>query len=560
MRKSDVMKTGVKKAPHRSLFKAMGISDFDLSKPIIGIAHSHNDVIPGHIHLDRIVEAVKWGVLQAGGTPLAFPTIGICDGIAMNHTGMKYSLGSRELIADSVEVMCSAYPFDGLVVVTNCDKITPGMMIAMAKLDIPAILVSGGPMLAGRYDGKKIGLHNVFEAIGEYEAKKIDEDTLLAIENSACPTVGSCSGMYTANTMNCLSEALGLSLPGNGTIPAIDSRRILLAKEAGRKIMELVEKGITPKKILKKESFLNAIAVDMALGGSTNTVLHLTALAFYSEIDIKLDDFNKVSEITPHLATLAPAGGHYIEDLDSAGGIPAVMNELSKKGLIYEGMMTVSLKTIGEIISDAKVKDYGIIRSIDKPVHNTGGLAVLYGNLAPLGGIVKQSAVREEMLHHKGPARVFNSEEEAVEAILGHKIKKGDVVVIRYEGPKGGPGMREMLTPTASIVGMGLDKDVALITDGRFSGATKGASIGHVSPEGYEGGPIALIKDGDIIEIDIPNKKLNVLLSDEELEKRKKEWKKPAPKIKRGYMYRYSQIVSSASYGAVFLNDTYEGG
>lgn len=550
--KSDTVKVGIERAPHRSLFKSMGYTDEELSRPLIGIANSANEIIPGHIHLNKIVEAVKAGVYMAGGTPIEFGTIGVCDGIAMNHIGMKYSLGSRELIADSIEVMAIAHAFDAMVMVPNCDKIVPGMLMAAARLDIPTIVVSGGPMLVGRLGEKEIDLISVFEAVGAVKSGKITEGQVLEIEDNACPTCGSCAGMFTANSMNCLTEAVGMGLPGNGTIPAVMAARIRLAKNAGMSIMRLLEKGITPSAILTEDAFMNALTVDMALGCSTNTVLHLTAIAREAGVHIDLDKINEISKKTPHLCSLSPGGKHHLEDLDRAGGVCAVIKDLSDKGLIMTECMTVTGKTVGENIEPCIVQDRSIIRSTDDPYHKEGGLAVLFGNIAPSGCVVKQSAVDPKMLSHEGPARVFNSEEEAVAAIMGEEIKKGDVIVIRYEGPRGGPGMREMLTPTSAIAGMGLDADVALITDGRFSGGTRGASIGHVSPEAMEGGLIAIVRDGDMISIDIPGKSINLKVSEEEIEKRRSAWKAPEPKITKGYMARYARMVTSASTGAVF--------
>ncbi len=550
--KSDIVKVGIERAPHRSLFKSMGYTNEELRRPLVGIANSANEIVPGHVHLNKIVEAVKAGVYMAGGTPIEFGTIGVCDGIAMNHIGMKYSLGSRELIADSVEVMAIAHAFDALVMVPNCDKIVPGMLMAAARLDIPTIVISGGPMLAGQLGEKKIDLISVFEAVGAVKSGKITEEQVLEIEDNACPTCGSCAGMFTANSMNCLTEAIGMGLPGNGSIPAVMAARIRLAKKAGMKIIDLLEKGITPRKILTEEAFINALTVDMALGCSTNTVLHLTALANEAGVDIDLDKINEISKRTPHLCSLSPGGRHHLEDLDRAGGVCAIMKDLSDKGLITTECMTVTGKTVGENIEPCVVQDRSVIRSTDDPYHKEGGLAVLFGNIAPSGCVVKQSAVDPKMLSHEGPARVFDSEEEAVTAIMGEEIKKGDVIVIRYEGPRGGPGMREMLTPTSAIAGMGLDVDVALITDGRFSGGTRGASIGHVSPEAMEGGLIAIVRDGDMISIDIPGKSINLKVSDEETKKRRSTWKAPGPKITKGYMARYAQMVTSAATGAVF--------
>ncbi len=550
--RSDLMKKGMEKAPHRSLFKACGLTDEEISKPIIGIANSANEIIPGHIHLNTLIDAIKKGIIAAGGTPLEFSTIGVCDGLAMNHTGMKYSLGSRELIADSIEIMATAHPFDGLVLVPNCDKIIPGMIISSVRLDIPAILCSGGPMLAGVHNGVNVALDDVFEAVGKAAKGNITKDELYDLECNACPGAGSCAGLFTANSMNCLSEALGIALPYNGTIPAVMADRVRLAKESGRKIVELVKKKITPKKIITKKAIENALAVDMAIGGSSNTALHIPAIAHYAGIKLTLKDINPVTEKTPHLCTLAPAGNHHLLDLHQAGGIPAVMNELLKHQLIDGSCKTVTGKTAGKNIESCEILNTSVIRTIDKPVHKDGGLAVLTGNIAPDGAIVKQAAVDPSMLRHNGPAVIFKSEESAVKAILSNKIKKGDVIVIMYEGPRGGPGMREMLTPTSVIAGMGLDKDVALITDGRFSGATRGSSIGHISPEAAAGGPIAAIREGDIIEIDIPSKTLNVRLPKEEIRKRLKSWKAPKPNITTGYMSRYARMVSSADRGAVF--------
>lgn len=549
--RSDLMKKGLEKAPHRSLYKAMGYTDEEIAQPIIGVANPANEIIPGHIHLNEIAKAVKAGIRYAGGTPVMFGTIGVCDGIAMHHTGMKYSLASRELIADSIEVMAMAHPFDGLVLVTNCDKITPGMLMAALRINIPAILISGGPMLAGRKNGKKTDVITVFEAVGKVRAGKMNEEELKDLEDVACPGCGSCAGMFTANTMNCLTEALGMGLPGNGTIPAVDARRIRLAKMAGMKVMELVKKDIKPRDIASLNAFRNAIAVDMALGGSTNTVLHLPAIAKEATIELNIDLFSELSKKTPNICSISPAGTDHLEDLDAAGGVPAVMSELSEQNLIHKDALTVTGKTVGENLSGVSVSNPEVIRPLTKAYHKEGGIAILRGNLAPDGAVVKQAAVDERMLTNRGTARVFNSEEEAVESIMDNKIKPGDIVVIRYEGPKGGPGMREMLTATAIIAGMGLDKDVALLTDGRFSGGTRGAAIGHISPEAMEGGLIALVQDGDMIEIDIPGKKLTLKVSDKELEERKKKWQPPEPKIKEGYVYRYSQMVTSASTGAV---------
>jgi dihydroxy-acid dehydratase len=551
---SDAVKKGMDRAPHRALFKAMGYTDKELTRPLIGIASSANEIIPGHIHLDRIVDAVKAGIYMGGGLPIVFGTIGVCDGIAMNHEGMKYSLASRELIADSVEIMAKAHAFDGLVLVPNCDKVVPGMLMAAARLDIPAIVISGGPMLAGRHpekSGEAIDLISVFESVGAVRSGKMSPETLAAVENEACPTCGSCAGMFTANSMNCLTEAIGMALPGNGTIPAVMASRIRLAKETGLQAVQLIEKGITPRRIMSNEAFTNALTVDMALGCSTNTVLHLSAIAREAGEKLDLRKVNEISGRTPNLCCLSPAGKHHLEDLDRAGGIPAVLKELRGAGLIQENCLTVSGRSIGEEIAKSVTKDPEVIRPVSNPYRPEGGLAVLYGNLAPDGSVVKQSAVCREMLRHEGPARVFDSEEEATKAIMERKINKGEVIVIRYEGPKGGPGMREMLTPTSAIAGMGMDAQVALITDGRFSGGTRGASIGHVSPEAMEGGPIAALRDGDTIVIDIPNKKLEAKLADEELKKRLLGWQRPEDKAPRGYLRRYARDVSSAGEGAI---------
>ncbi len=553
--RSDRMKKGLEKAPHRSLFKAMGYTDEEIERPIIGVVNSANEIVPGHIHLDTISEAVKAGIRMAGGTPVEFPTIGVCDGIAMNHEGMKYSLASRELIADSIEVMAIAHPFDGLVLIPNCDKIIPGMLMATLRLNIPAVVVSGGPMLTGHVGEREVDLITVFEGVGAVKAGRITEQELKTLEDNACPGCGSCSGMFTANSMNCLTEALGLGLPGNGTIPAVQAARKRLAKQAGMKAMELVAADIKPRDIATPAAFRNAIAVDMALGCSTNTVLHVPAIAHEAGVDLSLDLFNEISGKAPHLCALSPAGPNHIQDLHAAGGIMAVMKELGKKGLIDETCMTVTGESLGASMQNAAVAGHEVIRPIDNPHHEQGGIAVLRGNLAADGCVVKQSGVAPEMLRSRGTARVFDSEEAAVEDILGGRIKAGDVVVIRYEGPKGGPGMREMLTPTSAIVGMGLDKEVSLITDGRFSGGTKGAAIGHISPEAAEGGLVALVADGDEIEIDIPAKSITLKVDENELEQRRKAWQRPEPKIKSGYVYRYSRMVTSASTGAVFRED-----
>jgi dihydroxy-acid dehydratase len=554
IKRSDLMTKGPERAPHRSLLRADGFTDWELERPIIGIANSFNEIIPGHMHLDKLVDAVKAGIYAAGGTPLVFNTIGICDGIAMNHQGMKYSLPSRELIADTVETMAVAHPFDGLVLLASCDKIIPGMLIAAARLNIPSIFLSGGPMLPGRVDGKDTGLDKVFEAVGRFKSGKLSKEELDKFECAACPGAGSCSGMFTANTMNNLSEALGMSLPYNGSAPAVYAERIWLAKETGYKAVELVKKDLKPLDIMTKDAFHNAIAADMALGGSTNTALHIPAIAYYAGLDLTLRDFDRFTAQVPHLTSIAPAGPHHVVDLFYAGGIPAILAELQKAKLIKEDPQTVYGKSVGETLAEIKagVKDYAIIRSIEKPVHPTGGLAILTGNLAPDGAIVKQAAVAEEMLTHCGPARVFNSEEDAFEAIMDAKIKKGEVIVVRYEGPRGGPGMREMLSPTAALAGMEMDKEVALITDGRFSGASRGAAIGHISPEAAAGGPLAALRDGDMIEIDIPQKALNAQLTDDQIRQRLAELPPFEPKIKTGYLARYARLVSSADRGAVF--------
>ncbi len=553
--RSDVMKKGIEKSPHRSLLKAMGYTSEEIARPLIGIANSANEIIPGHIHLDRISQAVKDGVRMAGGTPIEFSTIGVCDGLAMNHEGMKYSLASRELIADSVEVMARAHPFDALVLIPNCDKIIPGMLMAMLRLNIPALMVSGGPMLTGRWQGKNVHLISVFEGVGQVKAGKMKARDLLDLEEEACPGCGSCAGMFTANSMNCLTEAIGLGLPGNGTIPAVAAARIRLAKQAGVKVMELLAKNIRPRDIATKAAFRNAIAVDMALGCSTNTVLHVPAMAHEARLALPLVLFNQISKKTPHLCNLIPAGPHSLQDLDEAGGIPALMAELTKIKALDTRVLTVTGSSLEQNLKGRAVRNPEVIRPVTSPYHAEGGIAVLYGNLAPEGSVVKQSAVASEMMVHQGPARVYNSEQEAQKAILGKKIRPGDVVVIRYEGPKGGPGMQEMLSPTSAIIGMGLGGEVALITDGRFSGGTQGAAIGHVSPEAAAGGPIALVREGDLIEIDIPGKKLSLRVPEKTLRERRKAWRPPAPKIKSGYAYRYAQLVTSGSTGAVFKED-----
>ncbi|MBP1584733.1 MAG: dihydroxy-acid dehydratase [Lachnospiraceae bacterium] len=549
--RSDSVKVGDAQAPHRSLFNALGFTEEERKRPLIGIVTSYNEIVPGHMNLDKIAEAVKLGVAMAGGTPVLFPAIAVCDGIAMGHIGMKYSLVTRDLIADSTECMAMAHGFDGLVCIPNCDKNVPGLLMAAARVNIPTVFVSGGPMLAGHVHGCKRSLSSMFEAVGSYAAGSITKEELTEFEEKVCPTCGSCSGMYTANSMNCLTEAIGMGLKGNGTIPAVYSERIRLAKHAGMKIMELVEKNIRPRDIMTDKAFKNALTVDMALGCSTNTMLHIPAIAKEAGVELNMEMVNELSAKTPNLCHLAPAGPTYMEDLNEAGGVYAVMNELSKKGLIEEDCMTANGTTIGENIKNVVNKDPEVIRPIDNPYMATGGIAVLKGNLAPDTGVVKQSAVVPEMLVHEGPARVFDCEEDAIAAIKGGKIVAGDVVVIRYEGPKGGPGMREMLNPTSAIAGMGLGSSVALITDGRFSGASRGASIGHVSPEAAVGGPIALVKEGDIISIDIPNRKLDVKVSDEEMEARRKEWTPREPKVNTGYLARYRELVTSGNRGAV---------
>lgn len=549
--KSDAVKKGSQQAPHRSLFNALGMTKEEMERPLVGIVSSYNEIVPGHMNLDKIVNAVKQGVAMAGGTPVVFPAIAVCDGIAMGHIGMKYSLVTRDLIADSTEAMAIAHQFDALVMVPNCDKNVPGLLMAAARINVPTVFVSGGPMMAGHINGHKTSLSSMFEAVGSYAAGKITEEELTEFENKACPTCGSCSGMYTANSMNCLTEALGMGLRGNGTIPAVYSERIRLAKHAGMQVMEMYRKNIRPRDIMTKEAVLNALTVDMALGCSTNSMLHLPAIAHEIGMDFDISFANEISEKTPNLCHLAPAGPTYIEDLNEAGGVYAVMNELNKKGLLHTDCMTVTGKTVGENIKDCVNLNPEVIRPIDNPYSQTGGLAVLKGNLAPDGGVVKRSAVVEEMMVHEGPARVFDCEEDAIAAIKGGKIVEGDVVVIRYEGPKGGPGMREMLNPTSAIAGMGLGSSVALITDGRFSGASRGASIGHVSPEAAVGGPIALIEEGDIISIDIPNLKLKVKVSDEEMQARKAKWQPRQPKVTTGYLARYAAMVTSGNRGAI---------
>lgn len=549
--KSDQVKKGVERAPHRSLFNALGMTEEELDRPLIGVVNSYNEIVPGHMNLDKIAEAVKKGIYLAGGTPVEIPAIAVCDGIAMNHTGMKYSLVTRELICDSTECLANAHQFDGLVMIPNCDKNVPGLLMAAARINVPTIFVSGGPMLAGRrLDGKQTCLSSLFEAVGQYNAGKITAEKLKEFEEKACPTCGSCSGMYTANSMNCLTEVLGMGLKGNGTIPAVYSERIRLAKHVGMQIMELVKKNIKPRDIMTKDAFLNALTVDMALGCSTNSMLHLPAIAYEAGVELNLEIANEISQHTPNLCHLAPAGDTFMEDLNEAGGVYAVMNELDQLGILHTDVLTCTTKTLKENIEGCVNLDPNIIRPVENPYMKTGGIAVLKGNLAPDSCVVKQSAVAQEMLQHKGPARVFDCEEDAIAAIRAGKIVAGDVVVIRYEGPKGGPGMREMLSPTSEIAGMGLDKDVALITDGRFSGATRGASIGHVSPEAAVGGPIGLVKEGDMIEIDIINHRIELLVSDEELEERRKNFKPKLPVVK-GYLKKYASMVTSANTGAV---------
>ncbi len=549
MRSDNVLK-GTQQAPHRSLFHALGLTEEEMNRPLVGIVSSYNEIVPGHMNLDKIVEAVKTGVSMAGGTPVVFPAIAVCDGIAMGHIGMKYSLVTRDLIADSTEAMAMAHQFDALVMVPNCDKNVPGLLMAAARLNIPTVFVSGGPMLAGRVAGCKTSLSSMFEAVGAHAAGKISDEELLEYENKTCPTCGSCSGMYTANSMNCLTEVLGMGLQGNGTIPAVYSERIQLAKHAGMKVMELLEKNIRPRDIMNEKAFMNALTVDMALGCSTNSMLHLPAIAKEAGVELNVDIANEISSRTPNLCHLAPAGHTYIEELNEAGGVYAVMNELNKKNLLYTDIITVTGKTVAENIKDCVNKNPEVIRPIDNPYSVTGGIAVLKGNLAPDSGVVKQSAVVPEMMVHEGPARVFDCEEDAIAAIKGGKIVAGDVVVIRYEGPKGGPGMREMLNPTSAIAGMGLGSSVALITDGRFSGASRGASIGHVCPEAAVGGPIALVEEGDIIKINIPEHKLEVAVSDEEMAARRAKWQPRQPRVTTGYLARYAALVTSASKGA----------
>ena len=549
--RSDAVKKGMQQAPHRSLFNALGLTQEEMEKPLIGIVNSYNEIVPGHMNLDKITEAVKMGVALAGGVPREFPAIAVCDGIAMGHVGMKYSLVTRDLIADSTECMAMAHQFDALVCIPNCDKNVPGLLMAAARLNIPTIFVSGGPMLAGHVKGQKRSLSSMFEAVGSYAAGTMTEEDVYEFECNTCPTSGSCSGMYTANSMNCLTEALGMGLKGNGTIPSVYSERIKLAKHAGMQIVELVKKNIRPRDIMTEKAFMNAMTVDMALGCSTNTMLHLPAIAHEAGVNLNMDIANEISAKTPNLCHLAPAGPTYMEDLNAAGGVYAVMNELNKKGLLYTDLITVTGKTVGENIANCENLNPEIIRPIDHPYSTTGGIAVLKGNLAPDSGVVKRSAVVPEMLVHEGPARVFDCEEDAIEAIKGGKIVPGDVVVSRYEGPKGGPGMREMLNPTSAIAGMGLGSSVALITDGRFSGASRGASIGHVSPEAAVGGPIALVEEGDIIKINIPENRLDFVVSDEELKARKEKWQPREPKVTTGYLARYAKMVTSGNRGAI---------
>jgi dihydroxy-acid dehydratase len=548
---SNRISKGVERAPHRSLLKGMGYTDEELSRPIIGVVNAKNDAIPGHMHLNQIAEAVKTGIRMSGGTPIEVPCIGVCDGVAMNHIGMNYSLPSRELVADSVESMAEANAFDAMVLIPNCDKIVPGMLMGAARVNIPAVFVSGGPMLAGRRKGKVLDLTTMFEAVGSVHAGTMTEDELYDMENYACPSCGACSGMFTANSMNCLTEVLGMGLPGNGSIPAVYGERIRLAKEAGIKVMEVLKKNLRPRDIMTLEAFENALTVDMALGCSTNSILHLPAIAHEAGVDINLDIVNTISGRTPNLCKLSPAGPYHMEDLYQAGGVQGVMKELASKGLLNTDRPTVSGDTIGEVAEKAEIYDRNVIRPIDNPYSTTGGIAILRGNLAPDGAVVKRSAVAPEMMAHQGPARVFESEEATYDAILSGKIQKKDVIVIRYEGPKGGPGMKEMLSPTAAIAGMGLDKDVALITDGRFSGATRGASIGHVSPEAMAGGPIAIVEEGDIISINIPEGRLDVLLEESQIQERMEKWTAPNPKITKGYLGRYARMVTSANTGAI---------
>lgn len=549
--RSDEMKRGLKRAQHRALFYSMGYTKDELDRPLVGVVNSFNQIIPGHIHLNTLVEAVVRGVAMAGGTPVIFPSIGICDGLTMGHAGMRYVLASRELIADSVEVMAMAHPFDALVMVTNCDKITPGMLMAALRLNIPTIMLSGGPMLAGEWEGRETDLTTVWEGVGQVAAGALTEEQLSDLEERCCPGCGSCAGMFTANTMNCMAEALGLALPGNGTVPAVSAARVRMAKWAGVQVMELLEKGIRPADIATREAFLNAIAVDMALGGSTNTLLHLPAIAHEAGISLPQSLFQQVSDRVPHLCSMSPAGPHHLDDLDRAGGVQGVMLRLSERGLVNLDVMTVTGQTVGQNLQAASIRDPEVIRPFDRPIHAEGGIAILAGNLAPEGAVVKQVAVAPAMRDRRGRARVFDGEEEAVDAILGGRIQPGDIVVVRYEGPKGGPGMREMLAPTSAIVGMGLGESVALITDGRFSGVTRGAAIGHISPEAAEGGPLALVEEGDTIHIDIPHRRLTLEVPEEEIARRRARWTPPEPKVRHGYLYRYARMVTSASTGAI---------
>jgi dihydroxy-acid dehydratase len=550
--RSDMVKLGPERAPHRSLLYATGLIPAELERPLIGVANSHNEFVPGHVHLDRIGEAVKAGVRMAGGTPLEFNVIAVCDGVAMGHAGMRHSLPSRELIADSVEVMASAHGLDGLVLIPNCDKVVPGMLMAAARLNLPAILVSGGPMLAGRFQGREVDVNSLFEAVGQFRSGSLSEEELAGLEQAACPGCGSCAGLFTANSMNCLTEALGMGLPGNGTIPAVTAARQRLAKEAGRQVMGLVEGQVLPRQIMSRAAFENAIAVDMAIGGSTNTVLHLPAIAHEAGVELPLTLFDEVSRRTPYLVKLRPSGPYHMDDLDEAGGVPAVMVELLRHGLLNGQLVTATGKTVAENLAGA-VRSTEVIRPVENAHSQEGGIAILWGNLAPEGAVVKAAAVAPEMMRHRGPARVFDGEETALEAILGGRIGAGDVVVIRYEGPRGGPGMREMLMPTSALAGMGLDGQVALLTDGRFSGATRGSAVGHISPEAASGGNIALVEEGDEIELDIPNRRLSLLVSETELSRRRQGWKPPEPRVTGGYLARYAAAVSSASQGAILM-------
>jgi dihydroxy-acid dehydratase len=550
--RSDMVKLGPERAPHRSLLYATGLIPAELERPLIGVANSHNEFVPGHVHLDRIGEAVKAGVRMAGGTPLEFNVIAVCDGVAMGHAGMRHSLPSRELIADSVEVMASAHGLDGLVLIPNCDKVVPGMLMAAARLNLPAILVSGGPMLAGRFQGREVDVNSLFEAVGQFRSGSLSEEELAGLEQAACPGCGSCAGLFTANSMNCLTEALGMGLPGNGTIPAVTAARQRLAKEASRQVMGLVEGQVLPRQIMSRAAFENAIAVDMAIGGSTNTVLHLPAIAHEAGVELPLTLFDEVSRRTPYLVKLRPSGPYHMDDLDEAGGVPAVMVELLRHGLLNGQLVTATGKTVAENLAGA-VRSTEVIRPVENAHSQEGGIAILWGNLAPEGAVVKAAAVAPEMMRHRGPARVFDGEETALEAILGGRIGAGDVVVIRYEGPRGGPGMREMLMPTSALAGMGLDGQVALLTDGRFSGATRGSAVGHISPEAASGGNIALVEEGDEIELDIPNRRLSLLVSETELSRRRQGWKPPEPRVTGGYLARYAAAVSSASQGAILM-------